>query len=474
VSQRSKELFLKACGLSDSHAFALDVEGPGEGEVVSRTFKRPFALIGRDPNADLVLDHALVSGRHAYLQVIAGRVYCVDLGSRSGVDWEKGPSRSGWVDRTWGIRIGPYRIRAGAGMGAPNLEDPLAARSFSESGSDWPALSLEFPQNAGRPPWRVSRVLTLVGRSSFCRLGLAHADVSKIHCSVLRTPQGAWVIDCFGRGGTRVNGELVRWADLEDGDEIGVGPFLLRARHGSSWITAEAESGEGAVAMGSALARRPSAIVPALPMSGPSLSGLPAASRPEVVDPYLAQLTTQFGQMQQQMFDQFQQSMLMMAQMFGSLHRDQMDLVRDELARLRQVNQDLTLLQAELAGRPAEAALPPTSVAPGAGDASTAMNDTLARIEAMLQAGSPRPALPADGAGPEPKSEQAALPSTASNGAHAAISRGSTPSERRSPAVHPGGPNDKSIHTLLTQRIAALQEERQGRWQKVLGLMLGR
>ena len=130
VSQCSNELFLKACGLSDSHAFALEVEGPGEGEVVSRTFKRPFALIGRDPNADLVLDHALVSSRHAYLQVIAGRVYCVDLGSRSGVDWEKGPERSGWVDQTWGICIGPYRIRAAAGMEAPNLEDPLAARSF--------------------------------------------------------------------------------------------------------------------------------------------------------------------------------------------------------------------------------------------------------------------------------------------------------------------------------------------------------
>jgi pSer/pThr/pTyr-binding forkhead associated (FHA) protein len=469
VSLRSKELFLKACGLSDSHAFVLDVEGPGQGEGVSRTFKRPFALIGRDPNADLVLDHALVSGRHAYLQVVAGGVYCVDLGSRSGVAWEKGPARSGWVDRSWGIRIGPYRIRPGVGMGVPNLEDPLVARSFGAPSSDWPALSLDFPQKAGGPTWRVSRVLTLVGRSSWCRLRLTHADVSKIHCSVLRSPEGACVIDCFGRGGTRVNGELVRWALLEDGDEIGVGPFLLRVRRGSSWIATEAESGDGTLMIGDALARRPPPAAPAPSTSGPSLSGVPAASRPEVLDPYLAQLTTQFGQMQQQMFDQFQQSMLMMAQMFGSLHRDQMNLMRDELAQLRQVNQDLTLLQAELAGRSAEAAPPPTP----ASDAAKVMNDTLARIEAMLQVGSPRSALPVDGARLEATSEPAASFSTASNGANAAIDHALTPSERRATAVHPGDLTDTSIHTLLTQRIAALQEERQGRWQKVLGLMLG-
>jgi pSer/pThr/pTyr-binding forkhead associated (FHA) protein len=474
VSQRAKERFLKACGLSDSHAFALEVEGPGEGEVVSRTFKRPFALVGRDPNVDLVLDHALVSRRHAYLQVIAGRVYCADLGSRSGVNWEEGPARSGWVDRTWGIRIGPYRIRAGAGMGTPNLEDPLSARAFGAPGSDWPALSLNFPQWAGGPTWQVSRVLTMVGRSSWCRLRLTHAEVSKIHFSVLRTQQGAWVIDCFGRGGTRVNGKLVCWAKLKDGDEIGVGPFLVRVCHRSSGITAQAESGECAGEMGSAPARRPPGVVPALSTPGRSLSGLPAASRTEVVDPYLAQLTTQVCQKQQQMFDQFQQSMSMMMQMFGSVHRDQMDLVRDELARLRQVKQDLSVLQADLAGRPAEVVLPPTDAAPGAGDPSTAMNDTLARIEAMFQAISPQPARPADGAGPEPRSEQTASPSTTIDGVLAAIGRGSTPSERRSSTVHSGGPTDKSIHTLLTQRIAELQEERQGRWQKVLGLMLGR
>src|SRR5207245_1978028 len=59
-----------------------------------------------------------------------------------------------------------------------------------------------------------------------------------------------------------------------------------------------------------------------------------------------------FGQMQQQMFDQFQQAMVMMVQMFRSLHRDQMQLVREELDRLHELTAELQSLQADLAKNP--------------------------------------------------------------------------------------------------------------------------
>ena len=41
----------------------------------------------------------------------------------------------------------------------------------------------------------------------------------------------------------------------------------------------------------------------------------------------LVPLVNQFGLMQQQMFDQFQQAMAMMVQMFGTMHRDQMEVI---------------------------------------------------------------------------------------------------------------------------------------------------
>jgi pSer/pThr/pTyr-binding forkhead associated (FHA) protein len=491
VSQRPKELFLKACGLSDKLPFVVEVEGPDEGRIVRRAFARPFAVAGRDPAADLVLDHEQVSARHAYLQVMAGRVYCVDLGSRTGVAWGRGPERSGWVDRDSGIQIGPFRIRAGAGMGTTNLGDPLTAQSLGKVDSAWPALRLEFPQEAGRPPWGVTRVLTLVGRSTWCRLGLTHADVSKIHCALLRTQEGAWLIDCFGRGGTRVNGELIRWVLLEDGDEIGVGPFRFFVRYGSSSTVADAGSGEDAVTLGGELARMSSRPVQMLPTTGPSVSGLPASSGTELVEPYLAHLTSQFGQMQQQMLDQFQQAIMMMAQMFGTLHREQAMLVREELDQLRRLNQDLHALQADLVTR-SPAATPPAS-----GEALVA--DALARIEALLSASSTTPCTaPArSGDGPDDSApasqetaEQATSPPTPDAGEHGAAGSGAMmtecppsagrnreppPSPRAEPAAaRPGSPTDEEIHALLHRRIATLRKEQQGRLQRIVELMFGR
>ena len=51
----------------------------------------------------------------------------------------------------------------------------------------------------------------------------------------------------------------------------------------------------------------------------------------ELTESMLVPLVNQFGLMQQQMFDQFQQAMAMMVQMFGTMHRDQMEVIRAEL-----------------------------------------------------------------------------------------------------------------------------------------------
>ena len=53
----------------------------------------------------------------------------------------------------------------------------------------------------------------------------------------------------------------------------------------------------------------------------------------EVTESMLVPLVNQFGLMQQQMFDQFQQAMAMMVQMFGTMHRDQMEVIRAEVER---------------------------------------------------------------------------------------------------------------------------------------------
>jgi hypothetical protein len=102
------------------------------------------------------------------------------------------------------------------------------------------------------------------------------------------------------------------------------------------------------------------------------------------------------------------------------LRRDQIDLVRDELARFCQVNQDLTILQAELAARSAGAGTCASIASAEVGAVSSATNDALARIEALLQRTT---SLSADSPVPVPESGQVPppepiLPSAAgSNGA---------------------------------------------------------
>jgi pSer/pThr/pTyr-binding forkhead associated (FHA) protein len=478
VSQRSNQQFLNACGLSAPLRFT--VEGPGG--VESRAFANPFVVVGRDPNADLVLDHPLVSRRHAYFQVIKGQVFCLDTGSRTGIVWEGKAKRSGWMDGDREIKIGPFAIRVDGGTPGSGRMDPRKVRSWEDEGM--PSLSLELPGKRDRTPWRVSRVLTLFGRGSGCRLRLASSEVSRFQGSLLYTPEGLGVIDLLGRGGIIVNGQPVRWSWIEDGDRLEVGPYRFRVRGErpsvnpvslpTVTLAAPTHPGVPATRSGSGL--------PGRPWGGGADESTEVANptKPELVEPYVAHLANQFGQMQQQMFEQFQQTMMIMARMFETLHSDEMALVREELARLGQLNQSLNDLQAQLATHTPEAASTPAL--DGSSDPSLATADALARIEAQLLALTSRPGVGAPENGPAP--ERAGAPPVP--GVNAGLANGAvtspkatatpTPAEKRgaAPADLPITPPHEAIHTLLQKRIAAIQEERQTRWQKILGLMGGR
>jgi pSer/pThr/pTyr-binding forkhead associated (FHA) protein len=504
----------------------MSIEVECEGRVETRTFERPFTIVGRDPGVDLRLPHPLVRSRQAYLQVIAGHLFCVDLGGRPRVVWEEGRGRSGWVDGRSGVAFGPYRIRAKGGATQAGLDDPLTVSTLD----DWPPPPgvLEFPRRAGQPSFRLKRALTLVGGDPSCRLRLLDPSVSRFHCSLLHNADGLWVIDLLGRGGITVNGQPVRCARLGEGDLLKVGSFLIRrrseqppaqarvpssgsvatppgvaSRSDSSTRTPEAGGGPSGDPMSLLLAMLPpqgsEAGAPAVqgPPWGPLMSqpsGGLAPLKGDLVDPFLAQLTSRFGQMQHQMFDQFQQVLMMMVQMFGNMHRDQMAHVREELDQLRELNQDLHTLQLQAERMThAPAASPPSSV-PTAGDADT--SDALHRIEALLLATRPHPnGAPSEGGstGPAateprpvpdpsiPKSKIAGR-ATIDNGAGAKEAPTPAGSTARSASIRwddpspgpSGNPPDDNIHALLFRRIATLQTERQGRWQKILEMIAGR
>ena len=73
--------------------------------------------------------------------------------------------------------------------------------------------------------------------------------------------------------------------------------------------------------------------------------------------------------------DPTQQAMMMLAQTLGTMHRDHMNLVKDELAEIRRLAEEMHALRVEIGQRPAAAPVPvPQQVssapAPGVGTAS--------------------------------------------------------------------------------------------------------
>jgi hypothetical protein len=160
-------------------------------------------------------------------------------------------------------------------------------------------------------------------------------------------------------------------------------------------------------------------------------------------------LLNQFNQMQQQMFEQFHQSMMLMVQMFGTLHRDQMGMIRDELDRVRQISQELLALQADLARHSA------------------------AKGGARPAPVPPRPSLPAPTAD---NGSGAAQPQPAPGNPFAEAGRGrsETPAGQRTPSPGTAGQSPEELHAWLNQRIQAIQQERQSRWQKILNFLRGK
>lgn len=200
----------------------LTVESAGTAEE-THVFERPFVIVGRDPRCDLRLDHPEVSERHAYLQLIGGRLVCVDLGSRGGVSHAGRRGRLIDVGPGLPLRIGPFRLRWPAPEGAD-------AQAVAEQ-VDEPAgpIGLEVRHRGVRPSrCELAPGFALVGSGADCAVRIVDPSVSDYHASLVRTGQGVWVVDLLGQDGVRVNGRAVGSARIGPADTIELGRSSVR------------------------------------------------------------------------------------------------------------------------------------------------------------------------------------------------------------------------------------------------------
>jgi pSer/pThr/pTyr-binding forkhead associated (FHA) protein len=542
--------FLKACG--NPGPLQIGVRGPGSGDHSVKVLHQPFAIIGRDERADIVFDHKLLSRRHVYLQSVEGHICWIDLGSRTGTSCNGQLQKFGWLDPERPIQVGPFEfqwIAAGGGAdgGAPLAPgpriSPLAARSHATE--PLPEVALEFLNGPSQGTvWPMNRVMSLVGSADGSKFRLADPSVSPLHCSLLRTPQGLWVIDMLSADGLVVNDAPVRYTPLAEGDILKVGRYRIRIRSRFARRSDEREASDASSLRGehASPAARPrlfgdAASVPAPRLQGravtdasplredpsgellgrgpaPQLAGgplaelrrtVPGASEPipaekmelaelvkgELAESVLVPLVNQFGVMQQQMLDQFQQAISMLVQMFGSLHRDQMSVIREELDQLRVLTNELHALKHEFAAR---SQLPPATAAserPGTADIGRSR-----LLEMIKQSVEPGPGLPAT---PQPQeSPILPLPSldeSLSRAARQGPPEGAedsksgqdrpqdaaedqpteAPNRRPRPAAagKVGRDSDRDVTLWLHQRMMALQKERETRWRRILKLLPG-
>jgi pSer/pThr/pTyr-binding forkhead associated (FHA) protein len=231
MSPSLDELFLASCGVFGR--WSLSVSGPKKVEK-EPAFAVPYVLVGSRRDNYLRLKHPDVSRRHAYLQALPGGLFCVDLGSRLGLRFDDQDRLWGWLRTGQRLHVGPFTLA----LPAANQTSWLASSAWAPPDPivDHPADGAPLAPVIGTlsdagtviAEWRMKRVVALVGRSQRCLVSVGHTSLSRLHCSLVRTPLGLWVVDLLSRTGTYLNGEPVRCARLREGDRLQVGKYVLR------------------------------------------------------------------------------------------------------------------------------------------------------------------------------------------------------------------------------------------------------
>jgi ABC-type multidrug transport system ATPase subunit len=165
--------------------------------------------IGRAEENDMVVSSERVSRRHARIEDRYGAFWILDLGSRHGT--AVGGARLGSEPRRLAsgdvIEIGDARLRFLAGE-----ETRMASREAAVA------------ETRGV---RLTGARLAIGRDPANDLVLSDPNVSRFHAELLRDGAQVELVDLGSRNGTRVGGELVERAVLEDGAAVGIGPYRL-------------------------------------------------------------------------------------------------------------------------------------------------------------------------------------------------------------------------------------------------------
>lgn len=339
-------------GLWAAGSFRLRLDDPA-ADPVELKVDRPYALIGRAPGADLVIDDRAASGRHVYLHLDRRGLFAIDLATRTGTRFEGLERPYGWLKPGEALEVAGRRItlldlEIARDDGAP-ADGADAADGPPDLLADAPTAPLVrvtlYPSRASAAPRTVGSELVVMGRGSCCGVQVDEATAARIHCIVVRGPEAAYLVDLTGRG-TGLNGLPVAGATaLADGDTISLGAAQYRVRidppGGPSLPQARAEA-------------PPPWAWPPGPVS-PEAQGT-------VLSWIMGILQAHQGENLRKQ-DEFQSNLIAVIQ---QIHHEQAVLLSRHLERMETINRELATLRDEIRqrlgpggpGEPSPAALP--------------------------------------------------------------------------------------------------------------------
>jgi len=286
----------------------------------------PYTFIGRSPGAGVRLNDPSISQCHAYLQVIEGEVFCIDVGSRTGVIWDDGNQGRGWVSADQTLRIGMFDVRIDTPVDPP-LEHSLDEQQDHDAIAD-PILSsasveIHSSTHSANGIHSLDRSITLLGRHPTCELRLLDESIAYFQCALVNTTDGVWFVDTMSRQGAVLNGRNIRLARLRDADLLELGKVALVFRI-------------GAHSRGSPLALREPTVMPTGIDAVATISGKVAEA--------VAGAFVPVGEM----LNQFQQCFVSMTQMFTSMQQEHAMVVSEQIRLIQQLASEVRELRSQV------------------------------------------------------------------------------------------------------------------------------
>lgn len=364
------DAFLQACGIEP--ALELEVESTGTVLPVRYCLRQPFAIVGRHPAAEVQLDADGVRPRHLYFQAIEGRIACINVSQISSfLNQDKEINSFCWLPIKDDVKIGSRRIKLLAYETecdvTQTLSDPLAPGSALDIFAPKITLELTNEEAPGTAKtWLIDRLLTLIGRTERCVIQLNHELISNVHCSLVLTTAGLWVVDLLGRGGILINEQPVRVGYLGVEDELRLGPYRLRLQQKPEPFIIPTDE---------------SAYRELTPVGEFEMMVMSQPDRPQPVRTYqtpwpddgeqaqvLEELLDQFQNMQGPMFAQNQHILSRIIESFHQLRSEQKEEVRKMMQQLRSITKEVELVQQRKATGATEEKRPnakPSATTPG-------------------------------------------------------------------------------------------------------------